>query len=189
MALLQSKAVTLGSPMPSFELKDVYGKVYSDKDFADKKVLVVMFLCGHCPYVKAVEDRILQLARFFEGKSVGFVAINPNDWRINPEKYKEDSPEELRKRVEEKNYPFPYLLDETQEVAKAFDAVCTPEFYVYDQQRRLRYHGRLDDNWKEPEKVTKEELKEAIIALLEDKDPPKEQYPSMGCSIKWRDAS
>ena len=184
MVLLQSLPSEIGTQLPEFTLKDVFGKTYSDKDF-NKKVLVVMFLCGHCPYVKAVEDRILKLSRELQNK-VDFVAINPNDWTINPEKYKEDSPEELRKRVKEKNYTFPYLLDQTQEIARKFNAVCTPEFFVYDNNRKLFYHGRFDDNWKEPDKVTQEELKNAILLALDDKEPPKDQFPSMGCSIKWK---
>ncbi len=161
MVLLKSLPPEIGKPLPEFSLKDVFGKNYKNSDFQGK-VLVVMFLCGHCPYVQAVEERILNLAKEFQGKDVDFVAINPNDWTINPEKYKEDSPEELRKRVREKGYTFPYLLDETQEVARKFDAVCTPEFFVFDENRKLFYHGRLDDNWKEPEKVSRQELKEAI---------------------------
>lgn len=186
MVLLESREPEIGAPMPSFRLKDVFGNEISSDDL-NAKVLVIMFLCGHCPYVKAVEDRIIALGReYASSPDVQFIAICSNDWRLDPEKYAEDSPEALRKRVEEKGYPFPYLLDESQEVAKAFQAVCTPEFFVYDKERKLYYHGRLDDNWREPEKVTKQELKEAIERCLRDEPPPMPQYPSMGCSIKWR---
>ncbi len=186
MVLLKSLPPEIGRPLPQFTLKDVFGKTFRSSDFQGK-VLVVMFLCGHCPYVQAVEDRILELARTMKARNVDFVAINPNDWTLNPEKYQEDSPEELRKRVVEKQYTFPYLLDETQEVAKKFDAVCTPEFFVYDENRKLYYHGRLDDNWKNPEHVTRQELKEAIEKALHGEHPPIEQNPSMGCSIKWKE--
>lgn len=183
MALLDSTVIPLGTPCPDFDLPAVDGNRYRRTDFDDKQVLVVVFTCNHCPYAQAVEDRIIQLRQEYEGKSVQLVGIMPNDARTVPE----DSFENLRKRWEEKGYGFPYLYDETQEVSKAFAAVCTPEFYVYGPDRKLAYHGRLDDNWKEPEKVTRRDLKAAIDLLLEGKQPPPEQYPSMGCSIKWKE--
>lgn len=140
-----------------------------------------MFICNHCPYVKAVEERILTLARSFDKNQVAFVAICSND----PNEYPEDSFENLKKRWEEKEYSFPYLHDKSQAVAISFDAVCTPDFFVYDKNRKLAYRGRLDDNWKEPLKVTREDLKHAIEALLKGERPGEQQYPSMGCSIKW----
>ncbi|MFO1518660.1 MAG: thioredoxin family protein [bacterium] len=182
MALLNSENIRLGTPAPDFKLKSVDGKTVTLEDFKDKKVLVVMFICAHCPYVVAVEDRIIQLRREWEGKSVQLLGICAND----PTDYPDDQPENLRKRAEAKGYGFPYLIDETQEVAKAYGAVCTPDIYVYGQDRMLAYHGRIDDNWKEPSKVTRRELKEAVDALLTGKSPSDEQMPSMGCSIKWK---
>jgi peroxiredoxin len=182
MALLDSTKIPLGTPCPDFDLPATDGKRYRRDDFKDKQVLVVIFTCNHCPYAQAVEDRIIELRKEYEGKSVQLVGIMPNDPAIVPE----DSFENLQKRWREKGYGFPYLYDEDQRVAKAFGAVCTPEFYVYGPDRKLAYHGRLDDNWKEPHKVTRRELKEAIDLLLEGKQPPAEQFPSMGCSIKWR---
>lgn len=182
MALTYSKQVALGSKVPDFTLTSVDGKFYSLVDFAAAKVLVVMFLCNHCPYVQAVEDRILKLVREYERKGVQFVGICAND----PTDYPEDSFANLKKRWKEKNYGFPYLVDEEQDVARAFQAVCTPDIFVYGEDRRLAYRGRIDDNWQEPRKVTRQELREAIEALLIGKKPSEKQNPSMGCSIKWR---
>jgi len=148
-------------------------------------VLVVMFICNHCPYVQAVEDRILALQREYAPRGVQLVGICSND----PTDYPEDRPESLLRRWREKSYGFPYLVDETQEVARAFGAACTPDVYVFDRARRLAYHGRIDDNWKEPAKVTRRELAAALDALLAGKEPPREQAHAIGCSIKWRKAS
>ncbi len=170
----------LGSPCPTFELPATDGKTYSLADFQGRP-LVVMFICNHCPYVKAVEDRLLDLGREYREKGVAFVAICSND----AEKYPEDSFDKLKERAEEKDYPFPYLHDESQEVAKRFGAVCTPDFFVYDQKHRLAYRGRLDDSWKEPTQVTRRELREALDDLLAGRPVTENQKPSMGCSIKW----
>lgn len=183
MVLLNSEKIALGTPAPDFDLVNVLdGKKYSLKSFADKKVLVVMFICAHCPYVRAIEDRIIQIRKDYETKGVQLLGICSND----PTDYPEDRPENLRKHALEKDYGFPYLVDESQEVAKAYSAVCTPDIYVYDQNRKLAYHGRIDDNWKDAFKVTKHEIREAIDALLAGKTPPPAQMPSMGCSIKWK---
>jgi peroxiredoxin len=182
MVLLNSENIPLETPAPHFILSSVEGKKCSIDDFKDKKVLAVMFICAHCPYVQAIEDRIIQLRKDFEGKSVQFVGICSND----PTDYPEDKPENLRKRAEKKGYGFPYLVDITQEVAKAYGAICTPDIYVYDSDRKLAYHGRIDDNWKDPNKVTKHELREAIETLLAGRQPSPAQMSSMGCSIKWK---
>jgi len=174
--------VALGSPMPSFSLVSVCGEPFSSQSLKGQPVVVV-FTCGHCPYVQAVEDRMLALARDFIPKGLRWVGITANDPSLYPQ---EDSPEALCRRTREKNYPFPILFDETQEVARAFGAVCTPEFFVYDANHRLYYHGRLDDNWKEPHRVTRHELREALESLLAGKPAPQPQYPAMGCSIKWK---
>lgn len=182
MALTDGTNIALGTPCPDFDLPAMDGRRYRLGDFKDKKVLVMMFICNHCPYVKAVEDRILRLVPEYEGKNVQFVGICSND----PTDYPEDSFENLQKNWQQKNFGFPYLHDLEQDVAKNFKAVCTPEFFVYGSERKLAYHGRLDDNWKEPQAVKRRELKEAIDLLLADKAIEFKQTPSMGCSIKWR---
>lgn len=181
MALTYTPAGTLGSTCPDFNLKSVDGKPVSRQDF-NGKPLVVMFICNHCPYVKAIEDRLLTLAREMMPKGAAFVAVCAND----PADYPEDAPEELLKRWREKNYPFPYLLDESQEVAKAFAAVCTPDIYLFDSSHKLYYRGRLDDSWKNPRAVSKQELKLALESALQKLPAPSLQNPSMGCSIKWK---
>lgn len=181
MALVHTPPPELGKTCPDFNLPGVDGRDYKLSDFKTAKALVVMFICNHCPYVQAVEDRILQLGREMQPKRVGFVAICSND----AENYPDDSFENLKKRAEKKNYPFPYLHDESQEVAKKFGAVCTPDFFVYDSNQQLAYRGRLDDSWKDPSRVQHQELKAALEALLQGQKPRAEQIPSMGCSIKW----
>lgn len=182
MALLDGTDISMGTPCPDFDLPAVDGKRYTLSDFNDKNVLVVIFTCNHCPYAQAVEDRIIQLRREYESQSVQLVGICPND----PDFVPEDSFENLKRRWEAKNYDFPYLHDREQTVAKGFGAVCTPEYFVYDSDRKLAYHGRLDDNWKEPHNVSRRELKEAVDLLLAGKSVDFKQIPSMGCSIKWR---
>lgn len=182
MALTESKQVALGTGALDFKLPAVDGKIYSLVDFSQAEVLVVLFICNHCPYVQAVEDRILLLSREFGPKGVQFVGICAND----PTDYPDDSVANLKKRWEKKQYGFPYLVDEPQAVARAFQAVCTPDIFVYNAQRKLAYRGRIDDNWQEPKKVTRHELKEALQALLAGKVPSADQKPSMGCSIKWK---
>jgi peroxiredoxin len=172
----------IGAPCPDFRLRTVDGKTAARDDFAEAPVLVVMFICNHCPYVKAVEDRIIRLARAFESRGARFVAICSND----AETYPDDAFDKLRDRWIAKGYGFPYLHDESQDVARAFAAVCTPDIFVYDRARRLAYRGRIDDSWKDEAKVTRRELQGAIDALLEGKTPAAVQRPSMGCSIKWR---
>ena len=182
MVLLHSEKTALGTSAPDFKLPSVDDKSYALKDFADKKVLVLMFICNHCPYVQAIEDRIIQLQRHYEGKSVQLTGICSND----PTDYPDDSPAALLKRWKEKDYRFPYLIDETQDVARKYGAVCTPDIFVYGAGRKLAYRGQLDNNWKEPAKVSRQDLTEAVDLLLQGKPAPQEQTPSMGCSIKWK---
>jgi len=182
MALLQTQAPPLGAPAPDFELPDTDANLRRLDDFASSKVLVVMFICNHCPYVKAVLDRLVALGESFAQDDVALVAINSND----AERYPQDGPDAMAQLSGQKNFPFPYLYDATQEVARAYGAVCTPDFFVYDNDRRLAYCGRLDDNWKDPQAVTRQELRDAIVALLDGERPVEEQHPSMGCSIKWK---
>lgn len=182
MVLLKSEPIPMGTPAPEFQLKSVDGKEYTLESFSDAKVLVVMFICNHCPYVQAIEDRIIALRRDYESKGVQLVGICSND----PTDYPDDAPGKLKERWETKSYGFPYLIDETQKVAKAYGAVCTPDIYVYGPDRGLAYHGRIDDNWQEPTQVKRQEIREALDALLADQTPAKEQFPAMGCSIKWK---
>lgn len=172
----------IGTKAYDFKLKGIDEKLYSLEDFNDKKVLCIIFMCNHCPYVVAVQQRINQIAKDYADKSFALVGINPND----PITYPEDSFENMRIRAQEQGYVFPYLWDETQETARKYDAVCTPDFYLYDKNRVLRYRGRLDDNWKDETSVTRKELRIAIDKLLEYKDIDFEMVPSMGCSIKWK---
>ena len=182
----------LGAKCPDFRLPAVDGKTYARDDFSGKPVLVVMFICNHCPYVKAVEDRLIRLARELEPRGAQFLAICSND----ADSYPDDAFDRLAARWRERGYGFPYLHDEEQDVARAFGAVCTPDIFVYDhgdggqgKDRRLAYRGRVDDSWKDESRVTKRELAEAVEALVAGQRPSREQRPSMGCSIKWRQAA
>lgn len=173
----------IGAPCPEFRLPAVDGKSYALGDFASRPVLVVMFICNHCPYVQAVEDRLIRLAREYDSRGVQFVGVCAND----AAGYPDDAFDKLAARWRDKAYGFPYLHDESQAVARAFDAVCTPDIFVYDSARRLAYRGRIDDSWKDESKVTRRELAAALDALVAGDRPAAEQRPSMGCSIKWRD--
>ena len=174
----------LGAPAPDFELVATDARRYRRDALRGPNGLLVMFICNHCPYVQAVEDRIIALQREYGPRGVQLVGICSND----PTDYSDDRPENLLRRWREKGYGFPYLLDETQDVARAFGAVCTPDIYVFDRARRLAYHGRIDDNWQRPEKVTQRELAAALDALLAGRRPSPDQHHSIGCSIKWRKA-
>ncbi|MEM7495682.1 MAG: thioredoxin family protein [Myxococcota bacterium] len=175
--------------MPSFTLQGVESvegdsRSYSAGDFLrQSKAVLVAFICNHCPYARAIEDRLIALARAYSRDQLSVVGICSND----ASQYPEDAPKALLLRWREKNYGFPYLLDTDQEAARAFGAVCTPDLFLFKSKDRvLYYHGRLDDNWKDPAAVTKHDLKEAIDGLLASKPPPREQHPSIGCSIKWK---
>lgn len=181
MALAYSKGMPLGTTAPSFSLPGTDGKTYSLESFADAEVLVVVFTCNHCPYAKAVEDRLIAIQRDYAPR-VRLVAINPND----SERYPDDSFDAMVKRSSEKSYNFQYLRDESQTAARAYDAACTPDVFVFDRARALRYNGRVDDNWKEAAAVTRHELRMVLDALLAGEAIDFEVVPSMGCSIKWK---
>jgi peroxiredoxin len=172
----------LGTAAPAFSLPGVDGETYSLDSFADAELLVVVFTCNHCPYAIACEDRLIAMQRDYRGKGVQLVAINPND-AVN---YPADSFEKMKERAADKSFPFPYLHDETQEVARAYDAACTPDVFVFDGDRKLLYNGRIDDNWQEPDKVSRHELRELLDAALRGQTVDFEHTPSMGCSIKWK---
>ena len=179
---VQSNAAATGAACPDFRLPAVDGKSYGRDDFGAAPVLVVMFICNHCPDVQAVEDRMIGLAREYRDRGVQFVGICAND----AASYPDDAFDKLAARWRSKGYGFPYLHDESQAAARAFGAVCTPDIFVYDRQRALAYRGRIDDSWKEPAKVTRRELAEALDALLAGRQPALDQKPSLGCSIKWK---
>jgi peroxiredoxin len=174
-------ATALGKNMPPFHLPGVDGRTYQSGDFTNAELLLVVFTCNHCPYAQAVEDRIISLQYDYPQAQMQLVAICSND----AGEYPEDALPKLAERWRSKKMPFAYLHDESQEVAKAFGAVCTPDFFLFDRDRALRYRGRIDDNWKEPQRVTKRELRDAIDALLSGKQPAT-QHPSIGCGIKWK---
>ncbi len=182
MALLESIQIPLGAQMPSFKLKDPNGNVFEGAQLYGVKGLLVAFTCNHCPYAVAVWPRLIKLTSEAKKLGVNTVGINPN---IHPD-YPEDAPPRMKEKIKEWGISFPYLIDETQEIARVFQAQCTPDLYLFDTNRKLVYHGRLDDNWKEETKVKRQELKEAIENLASGKPISPKQYPSMGCSIKWQ---
>ena len=183
MALVESIKIELGMKMPDFQLKDAKGKSFKANELYGARGLLIAFTCNHCPYAQAVWPRLIALAKEAKKWGINTVGINPN---IHPN-YPDDAPQEMLKKEKEWGIPFPYLVDEMQETARAFQAQCTPDLYLINHAGALIYHGRLDDNWNEPKNVKREELKEAITALAEGKPVSKDQKPSMGCSIKWRD--
>lgn len=182
MTLLESLQLPMGSEIIDFKLPATDGKEYSLSDFADKKAVVIIFMCNHCPYVKAIIDRLIKLQSDYADKGVQIVGINAND----ADDYPEDSFEAMKEWVEEIGINFVYLRDEDQSIAKVYQAQCTPDIYVFNQNKKLAYHGRLDDNWQDPDSVTKSDLREALDLILVDQPVTNTQHPSMGCSIKWR---
>lgn len=182
MALIESISIPLGTEMPDFRLKDPLGREYDGRSLYGKKGLLVAFTCNHCPYAIAVWPRLVALSKKAAPLGVATVAVNPN---INPA-YPDDAPPRMAEKIIEWAIPFPYLVDQSQKAARDFKAQCTPDLYLFDAARRLCYHGRLDDNWKDAGAVKQEELWEAVQALAAGKPAPARQAPSMGCSIKWR---
>ncbi|HHI75593.1 MAG TPA: thioredoxin family protein [Gammaproteobacteria bacterium] len=184
MVSLQTPVCEFGKPAVDFKLPGVDGREWTLADCRGEKGLLVMFICNHCPYVKAVLDRIVRDARELKDYGIGSVAIMSND----PSQYAEDSFENMQAIARRMDFPFPYLLDESQAVAKAYGAVCTPDFFGYNADLELQYRGRLDASRKEaaPPDVRRD-LFEAMKQVAETGRGPEEQIPSMGCSIKWRD--
>jgi peroxiredoxin len=182
MALVTTPEPEIGSPCPDFSLLATDGKTYSRADLANSQASLVMFICNHCPYVKAIEDRLISLGTEMKERGVPILAISSNDASIKAD----DSFESMRTRALDKQYPFAYLYDESQDIARAFGAVCTPDFFVYDRDLKLAYRGRLDDAWKDAGQVSTQDLKAALEALVAGVRPSERQIPSMGCSIKWK---
>lgn len=184
MAATPSTMVELGTKAPAFTLPDtVSGKPLSLQDLASDKGTVIMFICNHCPFVKHLNAELVKVAKEFMEKGIAFVGISSND----AANYPDDAPEKMKATAQELGYPFPYLYDETQEVAKAFDAACTPDFFVYDGDLKLYYRGQFDDSRPGNDMpVTGRDLRSALSDLLEGNPPPEFQKPSIGCNIKWK---
>ena len=182
MALLESTQIPLETKMPSFSLTDPDGKTHDSDPLFGEKGLLVVFTCNHCPYAQAIWERVIEISEKAKQLGINTVAINPN---IHPD-YPQDSPEEMKKLIDKLHINFPYLVDETQQTARAFKAQCTPDIYLFNSQHDLFYHGRVDDNWQDPDKVANHELLAAINALANNLEIPKDQKPSIGCSIKWK---
>ena len=178
----ESQSISLGVACPEFLLRGTDHQIYSLESYKDCRILVIGFTCNHCPYVQAYEQRLNALAKSWKQRSVAFVCINANDSVAYPE----DSFEKMVERATKNEFVFDYLRDDSQEVARAFNAACTPEFYVYDEKRLLRYHGRFDDSPKDPRGVKIKYLENAIVSLCEGKDPQPHQTSAIGCSIKWK---
>lgn len=181
MALTTTPLHDLGTEIPEFKIQDVFGKTWGTPDFKKGNPALIFFICNHCPYVQAVEERLIQLGHELAKLHIPVLAISSND----TEEYPEDGPDHMKKRAIEKSYSFPYAFDSDQSIAKKFGAVCTPDFFLYDKNGKLAYRGRLDDSWKDARRVTKQELLEAAKKLLAHESVGT-QTPSMGCSIKWR---
>ncbi len=179
--------LALGTPAPDFHLPEVTsGKTISLDDFKDDKALLIMFICRHCPYVKHIQQELARLGRDYEGRSVGIVAISSNDAAAYPD----DAPGSLREMANELGFVFPYLYDESQQAARAYSAACTPDFFLFDQQRRLVYRGQFDDSRPgNGRPVSGADLRKAIDTVLAGQQVDPNQRPSLGCNIKWRSAA
>ncbi len=184
MAATPSTMMPLGTQAPDFNLIDtVSGKMKSLSELKGERATVVMFICNHCPYVKHINRQLVKVAGEYSSKGVSFVAISSND----VENYPEDSPQLMQKTAEEEGYSFPYLYDETQEVAKAYDAACTPDFFVFDKDLKCAYRGQFDDARPKNDKpVTGRDLRAALDDIVTGKPVSIEQVPSIGCNIKWK---
>ena len=186
MVSLETPVCEFDLPAPDFSLPGVDGKTWTRDDCAGPNGLLVMFICNHCPYVKAVIDRIVRDTRELTGLGIGAVAIMSND----PSDYPEDSFDNMKRIAADLDFPFPYLLDESQAVAKAYGAVCTPDFFGYNAGKGLQYRGRLDASRKQAAAAdVRRDLFEAMKQVAETGRGPADQIPSMGCSIKWRDGA
>lgn len=184
MAATESAMLALGTAAPAFSLKDVRdGKTYSVDSLAGPKGLLVMFICAHCPFVKHVEKELARLGRDYQNSGIGIAAISSND----ADNYPDDAPAGLAEQARSVGFVFPYLYDETQAVARAYDATCTPDFFLFDGQRKLVYRGQLDSSRPGSDTpVTGQDLRAAMDALVTGRPVAKEQRPSIGCNIKWR---
>ena len=186
MVMTASTMLRLGTLAPDFSLPDTEGNVISTNDFKEAPAFLVVFMCNHCPFVKHILSGLIELIKEYQAKGVAVVGINSNDVSSFPE----DSPEMMAKIAKEKGFTFPYLYDETQAVAKAYHASCTPDFFLFSRERKLVYRGQMDDS--RPGKnipITGADLRAALDAVLEAEPVPQEQKPSMGCNIKWKEGN
>ncbi|WP_437205308.1 thioredoxin family protein [Planctomicrobium sp. SH664] len=182
MARVQSTMLSLGSEAPDFSLPNVDGKTVSLQDFAGKPLLV-MFLCNHCPFVIHLQKHLAEFAREFQDKGLAIVAISSNDI----EAYPQDGPEQMKAEAARAGYVFPYLFDATQSVAKAYRAACTPDFFLFNEERKLVYRGQYDDSRPKTDiPITGADLRAACSSALEGRPVPADQKPSIGCNIKWK---
>ncbi len=184
MSLTSSTMLALGTPVPDFHLPDVVsGKTIAPDHFAGREGLLVMFICRHCPYVVHVQEELGRLGKDYAGKGLGMMAISSND----ANDYPDDRPDRLRAMAKDLGFAFPYCYDESQDVARAFTAACTPDFFLFDQARLLIYRGQLDNSRPGNGKpVTGKDLRQAIDAVLTGQPVSQTQYPSAGCNIKWK---
>jgi len=184
MAAVESTMLELGIEAPYFSLQDVLtGETVTLDDYKDKKGLLVMFICNHCPYVKMIKQELVKYASEYMPRGLAIVAISSNDI----ENYPDDSPEKMKEDAELYGYPFPYLFDETQEVAKSFKAACTPDLYLFDEDLKLYYRGQFDDSRPKNEiKASGRDLRKATESMLAGEPAPEKQIPSIGCNIKWK---
>jgi peroxiredoxin len=183
MAALEAPAGAIGWRAKDFTLEDAYGKPFRLSDVKGPSGTLVMFICNHCPYVRAVAERIARDALDLQERGIGVIAVMPNDYA----RYPEDAPERMKRFAKEHNFSFPYVVDETQAVARAYDAVCTPEFFGFNAAMELQYRGRLDASRTTLVPNARRELFEAMCRIADTGEGPQEQHASMGCSIKWRD--
>ena len=183
MTAVNSTMLELGTKAPPFRLPSATGGTVSLEDFSDARALLVMFICNHCPFVKHVRHELVRLAADYRPRGVAVVAINANDWSTYPD----DSPAAMERETREYGYPFPYLYDETQRVARSYRAACTPDFYLFDADRSLAYRGQLDDSRPGNDVPSNgKDLRAALDALLDGRPVSVKQKPSLGCNIKWR---
>ena len=174
--------LSIGEELPNFKLKSTDNKSISTDNFSDKDIIIVIFMCNHCPYVKSYLKRIIDIQNDYENKNVQVIAINSN----NSEKYPEDSFENMVLLTKEKHFNFPYLYDEKQKIAESFGASYTPEIFVFNRNRKLAYSGRIDDNWKIAEEVKKHDLRYALDELIEKGEVTNPETYAIGCTIKWK---
>ena len=184
MALTRTPVCDFGAPAPDFSLPGIDGRIWTRDDCRGERGLLVMFICNHCPYVKAINPMLVRDTKVLADHGIGCVGIMPND----VEAYPEDSLENMARVAREQGYPFPYLIDESQDVARAYGAICTPDFYGYNADLELQYRGRLDDTTPSHHDDNAErELRSAMLQVARTGQGPRMQIASMGCSIKWRD--
>ncbi|MFN3403983.1 MAG: thioredoxin family protein [Cytophagaceae bacterium] len=184
MARTPSVMIPLGTKAPDFVLPDVVsGNKLSLQQLKSDKATVIMFICNHCPFVKHINPELTKLGNDYEEKGISFIAISSND----AIQYPEDSPEKMKQYAKELEYPFPYLYDESQEVAKSYDAACTPDFFIFDKELKLVYRGQLDDSRPSTDiPVTGKDIRRALDQILKGESVFEDQKPSLGCNIKWK---